>query len=158
MSLLNWMNFLLGVDEDDDGEDNCPCTPDQTSTARPAITPTTATDIPGTTDAGGHLSASSSCTDLTTTTGGYTELEETKRQVAKLLEQGFVRPSTSPWASPVLFASKKDGGLRFCVDYRAAKATIDCFPPIALAVFLTATCFARSQIHTATWRDPFAKR
>ncbi len=48
-----------------------------------------------------------------------TELEETKRQVAKLLEQGFVRPSTSPWASPVLFASKKDGGLRFCVDYRA---------------------------------------
>ena len=48
-----------------------------------------------------------------------TELEETKKQVAKLLEQEFVRPSTSPWAAPVLFASKKDGGLRFCVDYRA---------------------------------------
>ena len=48
-----------------------------------------------------------------------TELEETKNQVDKLLELGFVKPSTSPWASPVLFASKKDGGLRFCVDYRA---------------------------------------
>ena len=48
-----------------------------------------------------------------------TELEETKTQVDKLLDLGFVRPSTSPWASPVLFASKKDGGLRFCVDYRA---------------------------------------
>ena len=48
-----------------------------------------------------------------------TELEETKTQVAKLLEQEFVHHSTSPWASPVLFASKKDGGLRFCVDYRA---------------------------------------
>ena len=48
-----------------------------------------------------------------------TELEETKKQVAKLIEQEFVRPSTSPWAAPVLFASKKDGGLRFCVDYRA---------------------------------------
>ena len=47
------------------------------------------------------------------------ELHETKEQVNKLLEQGFVRPSISPWASPVLFASKKDGGLRFCVDYRA---------------------------------------
>ena len=47
------------------------------------------------------------------------ELEETKKQVEKLVEQEFVRPSTSPWASPVLFASKKDGGLRFCVDYRA---------------------------------------
>lgn len=47
------------------------------------------------------------------------ELQETKEQVNKLLDQGFVRPSISPWASPVLFASKKDGGLRFCVDYRA---------------------------------------
>ena len=47
------------------------------------------------------------------------ELEETKTQVEKLMKQGFVRPSTSPWAAPVLFASKKDGGLRFCVDYRA---------------------------------------
>ena len=49
----------------------------------------------------------------------HAELEETKKQVAELLEQGFVRPSTSPWASPVLFVSKKYGGLRFCVDYRA---------------------------------------
>jgi len=47
------------------------------------------------------------------------ELRETKEQVDKLLAQGFVRPSISPWESPVLFASKKDGGLRFCVDYRA---------------------------------------
>ena len=47
------------------------------------------------------------------------ELEETKTQVEKLLDMGFVRPSVSPWAAPVLFASKKDGGLRFCIDYRA---------------------------------------
>ena len=48
-----------------------------------------------------------------------TELEETRKQVEKLIDLGFVRPSKSPWASPVLFASKKDGGLRFCIDYRA---------------------------------------
>ena len=48
-----------------------------------------------------------------------TELEETKKQVDKLLEPGFVKSSTTPWASPVLFASKKDGVLRFCHDYRA---------------------------------------
>ena len=47
------------------------------------------------------------------------ELVEVKTQITKLLEQGFIRPSTSPWGSPVLFVSKKDGGLRFCVDYRA---------------------------------------
>ena len=47
------------------------------------------------------------------------ELDEVRKKVTELLEQGFIRPSSSPWGAPVLFAMKKDGGLRFCVDYRA---------------------------------------
>ena len=35
------------------------------------------------------------------------------------LAKGFVRPSSSPAGAPVLFAKKKDGSLRLCVDYRA---------------------------------------
>ncbi|CAF2747692.1 unnamed protein product [Rotaria sp. Silwood2] len=47
------------------------------------------------------------------------ELAELKRQLEILLEKGFIRPSKSPYAAPVLFAKKKDGTLRMCVDYRA---------------------------------------
>ena len=46
------------------------------------------------------------------------ELEEAQKQIQSMLEHGFIRPSDSPYGAPVLFAPKKDGGLRFCIDYR----------------------------------------
>nr|GFB70520.1 putative reverse transcriptase domain-containing protein [Tanacetum cinerariifolium] len=36
----------------------------------------------------------------------------------ELLERGFIRPSVSPWGTPVLFFKKKDGSMRLCIDYR----------------------------------------
>ena len=36
----------------------------------------------------------------------------------ELLDKGFIRPSTSPWGAPILFAKKKDKTFRFCIDYR----------------------------------------
>ena len=36
------------------------------------------------------------------------ELQELKVQLQELLDKGFIRPSTSPWGTPVLFAKKKD--------------------------------------------------
>ncbi len=38
--------------------------------------------------------------------------------IQEALRQGFIRPSTSPAASSFFFVSKKDGGLRPCIDYR----------------------------------------
>lgn len=47
------------------------------------------------------------------------ELDALRLQLDDLLEKGFIKPSKSPWGFPVLFAKKKDGSLRLCVDYRA---------------------------------------
>ena len=46
------------------------------------------------------------------------EAIELKEQLRQLLEQGFIKPSNSPWGAPVLFQKKKDGTLRLCIDYR----------------------------------------
>ena len=48
---------------------------------------------------------------------GPLELEEAKKQIASMLEHGFVRPSDSPCGAPILFVPKKDGSLRFCIEY-----------------------------------------
>ena len=50
------------------------------------------------------------------------ELEATKKYVDDHLAKGFIRPSKSPVASPVILVKKPGGGLRFRVDYRALNA------------------------------------
>ena len=44
--------------------------------------------------------------------------EEVERQVQELLAKGLIEPSDSPWASPVVLVTKKDGSKRLCLDYR----------------------------------------
>ena len=46
-------------------------------------------------------------------------VKQLDQQIDELLEKGYIRPSTSSWAAPVLFVEKKDGTKRMCIDYRA---------------------------------------
>ncbi|KAL5515358.1 hypothetical protein EMCRGX_G000513 [Ephydatia muelleri] len=46
-------------------------------------------------------------------------LQETvKLEVKKMLKDGVIRESNSPWSSPIVMIKKKDGSWRFCVDFR----------------------------------------
>ncbi|GJR10580.1 putative reverse transcriptase domain-containing protein [Tanacetum coccineum] len=46
------------------------------------------------------------------------EIKELSDQLQELSDKGFIRPSSSPWGSPVLFVKKKDGSFRICIHYR----------------------------------------
>ena len=50
------------------------------------------------------------------------ELAELKKQLQELLENGLIRPSSSPWGCLALFVKKMDKSLRMCVDYRPLNA------------------------------------
>ncbi|GBG86598.1 hypothetical protein CBR_g41663 [Chara braunii] len=51
------------------------------------------------------------------------EFDELRRQLKELIEKGWIRPSVSPYRSPVLFVpKKKEGTLKMCIDYRGLNA------------------------------------
>lgn len=50
------------------------------------------------------------------------DLEEVRQHIQQLLDANIIRPSTSPFASPIVLVRKRNGSLRMCVDYRKVNA------------------------------------
>ena len=56
--------------------------------------------------------------------------QEEEKTLQHMLKAGVIQPSTSEWASAPVLVRKKDGSLRYCIDYRPlnSRTIRDCFP------------------------------
>ena len=85
-------------------------------------------------------------------------------QVQQMLSSGVICPSNSPWASPAVMVKKKDGSLRFCVDFRQLNAaTIKDTHPIPriddlLDALHGARWFSTLDLRSGYWQVPIQEQ
>ena len=90
--------------------------------------------------------------------------KEEAHQIGEMLQHDVIRPSTSPWASPVVMVRKKDGALRFCVDFRKVNsATIKDAQPLArvddlLDSLRGAQWFSTLDLKSGYWQVPIKEQ
>ena len=94
---------------------------------------------------------------------GHKARQEERKQIDKMLEQGVIEPSSAEWASPVVLVPKKDGTLRFCVDYRKLNAATirDSYPIPRMDECIDslgeATVFTTLDCNSGYWQIPLAE-
>lgn len=93
----------------------------------------------------------------------YTKKRYVKEQIKSMLEAKVIRPSHSPWASPIVLVGKKDGGVRFCCDFRALNSVTDTWyfplPHIddLLAEMSQARYFSNLDLRAGYWQIELAE-
>jgi hypothetical protein len=48
----------------------------------------------------------------------HSQMETIDNEIEQMLKARIIEPSDSPWSSPIVLVKKKDGGTRFCIDFR----------------------------------------
>ena len=95
---------------------------------------------------------------------GFKEREYIEAQVADMKSKGIIQDSRSPWASRVVLVKKKDGGLRFCVDYRALNnITIKDVYPLpriddSLSILKQGSFFTTLDMFSGYWQIPMEEQ
>ena len=91
---------------------------------------------------------------------GFKEREIIGVEVKKMLNDGVIRPSKSPWSAPIVLVTKKDGTTRFCVDYRGLNSVTkkDSYPlpriDEILDNFSGSNYFSTLDLCTGYWQVP----
>ena len=84
--------------------------------------------------------------------------EAAKAEIEKMAKLGVIERSESPWCSPVVLVNKKDGEIRFCVDYRRVNEVTkkDSYPLPNLTEMLSclgeATWFSVLDLRSGYWQ------
>ena len=89
---------------------------------------------------------------------------EEMAQVQQMQSSNVIRPSNSPWASPVVMVRKKDGSLRFCVDFHQLNAaTVKDAHPVPrindlLDALHGAKWFSTLDLKSGYWQVPISEQ
>ncbi len=85
-------------------------------------------------------------------------VDEEKAHLQKMLDAGVIQPSSSSWSSAPVLVRKRDGGVRWCLDYRALNkvTTKDVYPlPLVedcIDMLSGHTWFSKLDANSAYWQ------